>query len=425
MRKLALLLAVVLSASFAHADWPRLRGPNGDATANGSVPVKWSDSENLKWKAALPGPGSSSPIVVDDKVFITCWSGYADGASEDISKLQRHLICVNKTDGKILWDKSVPAVQPEDPANGMLMEHGYASSTPVSDGTGVFVFFGKSGVLAFDLQGKQLWQTSVGTHSNRKGWGSGSSPVLHKEIVIVTAYDEGGAMVALDKKSGKEVWRAPAEGLNTVYSTPLVSGEDLLLPVANEVWGLNPESGKLRWYARYGMSGNVSPGVTIGDGAVFVTGGFPIQGTVAIKLGGKGDITDSNTLWSINSASYIPTPIYHDGHLYVISDAGFAMCIEAKTGKEIYRERVMENDSSGGGRRGRGKPFYASPVLVGGKLYAPSRKNGVFVLAAKPTFEVLARNSFASDPSQMNGTPAVDGNRLYLRSDKALYCVGE
>ncbi len=438
MRILSLLTAVVLFSANLQADWPRLRGAKGDGTAEGNVPVKWSDTENLKWKVALPGPGSSSPITVGEKVFVTCWSGYGDGTGKDINQLVRHLVCVGKTDGKILWDKSVPAVQPEDEAGGMLMEHGYASSTPTSDGQSVFVFFGKSGALAFDLDGKQLWQTSLGTRSNPKGWGSGASPILYKDTLIVTAYDEGGAMVALDKKTGKEVWRAAADGLNTVFSTPVVYGEDLLLPVANELWGLNPNNGKLRWYAGYDMAGNVSPSLAIGDGAVYVTGGFPTQGTCAIKPGGSGDMTKTNVLWSAKDASYIPSPIYHDGHLYVINDGGFALCLESKTGKEIYRERVMDSGNSGGGpsgggpsgrpergRRGGGKPFYASPVLVGDKLYCPSRKNGVFVLAAKPTFEVLAKNVFASDESQMNATPAVDGNRLYLRSDKALYCIGE
>lgn len=435
MRITALLSILALIATSASADWPRLRGAKGDGIAEGKVPVKWSDTENLKWKAALPGPGSSSPIIVGDKVFITCWSGYADGSNGSLDQLVRHLLCLSKADGKILWDKTVPAVQPEDQAGGMLMEHGYASSTPVSDGQSVFVFFGKTGALAFDMNGTQLWQTSLGTGSNPKGWGSASSPILHKDTVIVTAYDEGGAMVALDKKTGKEVWRAPAEGLNTVYCTPVVAGDDLLLPVANEVWGLNPDTGKLRWYATYSMGGNVSPAVAVGDGAIFVTGGYPTQGTVALKPGGKGDITQSATLWSINSASYIPSPIYYQGHLYVVNDAGFAMCIDAKTGKEIYRERVMDGSSSGGGqpgrggpgggRGGRGKPFYASPVLVDGKLYCPSRKNGTFVLAAKPTFEVLAKNTLSSDDSQVNATPAVEGNRLYLRSDKALYCIGE
>jgi hypothetical protein len=436
MRTLALLAAAILVTLTAHADWPRLRGVNGDGVAEGKPPTKWSATENIKWQAALPGPGSSSPIVVGDKVFVTCWSGYADGSGDDISKLVRHLVCISKADGKIVWDKTVPAVQPEDQAGGMLMEHGYASSTPTSDGQSVFVFFGKSGALAFDMKGTQLWQTSLGTQSNPKGWGSGASPILYKDTVIVTAYDEGGAMVALDKKTGKEIWRAPAEGLNTVFTTPLVSGDDLLLPVAGELWGLNPDNGKLRWYASHNMTGNVSPAVAVGEGAVFVTGGFPTQGTAAIKPGGKGDVTTTNSLWSINSASYIPSPIYHAGHLYVVNDGGFAMCIEAKTGKEVYRERVMQSSSTGGGgqgrggpggggRRGGGKPFYASPVLADGKLYCPSRKNGTFVIAAKPSFELLATNVIATDASQVNASPAVDGNQLFLRSDKALYCISE
>ena len=441
MKPAALFAGVVVCLStLAHADWPRLRGPNGDGIAAGKVPLTWNAKEHIQWQAPLPGLGSSSPIVVGNLVFVTCWSGYADGSNGSLENLKRHLVCLNKADGKILWDKSVPAAMPEDQAGGMLMEHGYASSTPVSDGKSVFVFFGKSGALAYDLDGKQLWQVSLGTHSNPKGWGSGASPILYKDTVIVTAYDEGGAMVALDKKTGKEVWKAPADGLNTVFSTPLVTGGDLLLPVQGELWGLNPDSGKLRWYSSYSMGGNVSPGVAVGDdGAVFVTGGFPSQGTAAIKAGGKGDITKAASLWSINSASYIPSPIFYQGHLYVINDGGFAMCIEAKTGKEVYRERVMEGGGGGGGgqgrggppggggggRRGGGKPFYASPVLVDGKLYCPSRKNGTFVIAAKPAYELLAKNVIEGDDSQVNATPAVDNNRLYLRSDKALYCIGE
>jgi hypothetical protein len=399
------------------------------------VPTTWSEKEHIAWKAQLPGPGSSSPIIVGDKAFITCWSGYADGTGDDMSKLVRHLVCLSKSDGKILWDKTVPAAQPEDQAGGMLMEHGYASSTPVSDGKSVFVFFGKTGALAFDLDGKQLWQVSLGTHGNRKGWGSAASPIIYRDTVIVTAFDEGGAMVALDKATGKEVWRAPAEGLDTVFTTPLVAGDDLLLPVAGELWGLNPDNGKLRWYATHSMTGNVSPCVSVGDGAVFVTGGFPTQGSIAVKPGGKGDITKTNTLWSTNTASYIPSPVYHDGNLYVINDAGFALCIDGKTGKEIYKERAMEGGGGGGGpgrggppgggggRRGGGKPFYASPVLVDGKLYCPSRKNGVFVIAAKPKYELLAKNVIADDDSQFNSSIAVDGNKLFLRSDRALYCI--
>lgn len=431
-------VSILYLATFAQADWPRLRGPQGDGIAEGKAPLTWSAKEHIRWQAALPGPGSSSPIVVGERVFVTCWSGYADGSNGPLENLKRHLVCLNKADGKIIWDKAVPAVMPEDQAGGMLMEHGYASSTPVSDGKSVFVFFGKSGALAFDLEGRQLWQVPLGTRSNPKGWGSAASPILHKDTVIVTAYDEGGAMVALDKATGKEVWRAPADGLNTVFTTPLVAGGDLLLPVQGELWGLNPDTGKLRWYSSYSMGGNVSPAVSAGDGVVYVTGGYPAQGTAAIKPGGKGDITKTASLWNINSASYIPSPILYQGHLYVINDAGFAMCINARTGEEVYRERVMESGGGGqgrgpggpggpggGGRRGGGKPFYASPVLVDGKLYCPSRKNGTFVIAAKPKYELLAKNVIEGDDTQVNASPAVDGGKLYLRSDKALYCIGE
>lgn len=423
--KTALTLVAILGCSFqANADWPRLRGAKGDGIGEGKVPVTWSAGEHIAWKANLPGPGSSSPIIVGDRVFITCWSGYGDGSNGTMDKLKRHLLCLNNADGKILWDKTMPALQPEDEYAGFITEHGYASNTPTSDGISVFVFFGKSGALAFDFDGKQLWQTSLGMNSNSRRWGSAASPILYKDTVIVTAMDEGGAVVALDKKTGKQVWRAPAEGLELVYSTPVLAGEDLLLPVANELWGFNPDNGKLRWYATHELPGNVSPGVAVGPDAVYVTGGFPKRGTVAIKLGGSGDIT-KNVLWSATNASYVPSPILHEGHLYVIDDQGFALCINAKTGDGVYRERVMESGAGGGNRRGGGKPFYASPVLVDGKLYCPSRKNGTFVLAAKPTYEKLAVNILSDDDSQFNATPAVDGNKLYLRSDKVLYCIGE
>lgn len=430
-------LALLLTASLeAHADWPRLRGPNGDGVAvDNKTPTTWSATEHLKWQRPLPGPGSSSPIVVGDKVFVTCWSGYGITTGDDMANLQRHLVCLSKTDGSIVWDKKVPAVLPEDQYGGMLTEHGYASSTPVSDGQSVFVFFGRSGALGFDLQGNQLWQTSLGTNGNNKHWGSASSPILYKDTVIVTAYDEGGAMVALDKKTGKQVWRSPAEGLNTVFTTPLIHGDDLLLPVAGELWSLNPDTGKLKWYALHSMTGNVSPCISVGDGVAFLTGGYPTQGMAAFKLGGKGDVTQANKVWSTNNASYIPSPIFYQGHLYVINDSGFAMCIDAKTGKDLWdRQRVLDGSASGngggpgrgapgGGRRGGGKPFYASPVLVDGKLYCPSRKNGTIVLAAKPTYEKLAVNVIATDDSQCNASPAVDGNALYLRTDRALYRI--
>lgn len=426
------LLALALASVTLHAaatDWPRFLGPTGAAiVAESKAPLKWSDSENIVWKAELPGPGSSSPIVFGDKVFITCWTGYGDKeGANDIGKLTRHLICLNRADGKVIWDAKVPSAAAEDPWQGFITEHGYATHTPVTDGERVYVFFGKSGALAFDMTGKQLWQTSCGTSSGRMRWGSAASPVLVGDLLIVNASDEAQAIIGLDKKTGKIVWKAEGE-FGMAYGTPNVfqrdGATDLVIAVPQELWGMNPETGKLRWYATHGLSGNVSPSVIPGGDTAYVFGGYPATRSTAIKLGGKGDLTANAILWSSNTSSYVPTPILKDGHLYVVNDQGFATCIDAKTGADVYRERVIESSGGGGGRRGGGKPFYASPVLIGDKLVCVSRKNGAYILAAKPKYEIIGHNVLSLDGSQFNGTPAVTGDQLLLRSDKAVYCIG-
>jgi len=407
------------------ADWPRFLGPTGAAVVKeASIPTSWAATENLAWKFDMPGPGSSSPIVVGDKILVTCWTGYGDKpGSNDMSKLERHLICLNLADGKKLWQATVKTQGVEDEYQGFITEHGYATSTPVSDGESIYVFFGKSGALAFDMNGKQLWHTPLGTGSSGRRWGSGGSPILHKDTVIVNATDESRALVALDKKTGKERWRAGGDMIELAYATPSIietnGRTDLVFPIAQEIWGLNPETGKLRWYATHGLPGNVSPALIQDGDVVYLFGGYPQQGSAAIKLGGSGDVTATNVLWQSSSSSYVPTPVLHEGHLYVVNDAGFAICMEAKTGKDVYRERAME---SGGGRGRGGKPFYASPVLIGDKIYAVSRRNGTFVIAAKPTFEKIATIP-PLDDSQFHGTPAVVGQKMLLRSDKAVYCI--
>ena len=429
---LPLFAAVLAAVPESRANWPRFRGPGGDGLAakDARAPLAWSDTENLGWKTTMPGPGSSSPVVWGDKVFVTCWSGYGGSTGgSDITKLMRHLVCLNLENGRILWDKTVPAAQPEDPYQGFITEHGYASNTPVTDGERVFVFFGKSGALAFDMNGSQLWQTDLGKMSSNRRWGSGASPILYKDSVIVNASDESRAIYALDKKSGRQLWKAEGGSLELAYSTPVLvnregGAQDLVLGVALELWGMNPDTGKLRWYATHGLPGNVSPGVIVGSDALYVFGGFPVQGSAAFKIGGKGDVTATNKMWAVNDSSYIPTPVLHEGRLHVINDQGFAMCMDARTGASIYRERVMEGAGGGGRRGGGGKPFYASPVLVGDQLYCVSRKNGTFVLSAGPEYKKLAVNVFASDTTQFNGTPAAVGKRLILRSDSAVYCVG-
>ena len=216
------LVVVALGTNAALAsDWNRFRGPDGSGISPDTrpLPLKWSETENLKWKCKLPGPGSSSPIVVGQRLFVTCWTGYGADRDNvgDPKDLRRHLICLDRDTGKVLWDKSIDPVLPEDPYSGNFTQHGYASHTPVSDGERVYVFFGKTGVLAFDLEGKQLWQTSVGTGSGPNGWGTASSPILYKNLVIVTAAAESKALVALNKETGKEVWRFQDPGVSSIW----------------------------------------------------------------------------------------------------------------------------------------------------------------------------------------------------------------
>jgi outer membrane protein assembly factor BamB len=385
-----------------------------------AVPLTWSDTANLKWKMPLPGPGSSSPIVQGDRVFVTCYSGGGAGAAT----LTRHLVCVRKADGRLEWQREIAAELPEDPYEGFLTEHGYASSTPVTDARGdVFGFLGKSGVVAFDSEGKKLWQTAVGKESSNRRWGSAASLVLHGDNVIVNAAEESQSIRALDRKTGRQVWKAEGAALELAYGTPgLVTLDDrtqeLVIAVPGEVWGMDPATGKMLWHADMGLTGNVSPSVVIDGTTVYVFGGFRSSGSLAVRAGGRGDVTKSHVLWTSRNSSYVATPLLYDGHLYWIDDRGQAFCIAAKTGDLVYRERV-EGMSQGG------RPVYASPVLSGGRIYVVSRWSGTFVLPAAPRYEILAQNRFESDDSDFSGTPAISDGDLFVRSGRFLYCVGQ
>ncbi|MDB5388091.1 MAG: serine/threonine protein kinase related protein [Planctomycetaceae bacterium] len=251
--------ALASPVSFATAaDWTRFRGPNGSGVSTDTTPtpVTWSPTENLKWKIELPGPGSSSPIILGEKIFITSWSGYGTDRSNRGGKqedLKRHLTCLDRQTGKTIWDKTVNAVLPEDNYGGMFAEHGYTTHTPATDGERVYVFFGKTGALAFDLDGNQLWQTPCGTDSNRMNWGSSSSPILYKNLVIITASMESQTIYALDKTNGKEVWHTTADAFGDTWGTPILvdAGDirtDLVIGVTDEIWVFNPYTGKLRWF---------------------------------------------------------------------------------------------------------------------------------------------------------------------------------
>ena len=459
------------SLSSAQADWTRFRGPNGSGVAEDieATPTTWSDKENLKWKIALPGSGVSCPIVVGDKVFVTCYSGYGVNR-EEIGKekdLKRHLVCIDRATGKTLWEKVVPSTVAEDPYQGMgVPQHGYASHTPTSDGKNVYVFFGKSGVLAYDMSGTQLWQTSVGTNSDDREWGSSSSPIVYEDLVIVPAGPEGRAIVGLDKYTGKVTWRTePTDTLGSVWGTPALAkvGEstELVIGAPSEIWGLNPKNGKLRWYCPYVESDQFSSSVVVDGDTVFAVEGRG-GGSVAVKAGGKDDVSKASQLvWTGRDSSSFASPIVYQGRLYYVSRKTIT-CVDAKTHDKIFEGRFKGpngeaaapaqgpggpgggpgsggpggfggpgSPGGGGGRGGRGGgggggfggTDYGSPVIADGKIYFVARNGDAFVLDAGKEFKQLAVNRVTTESEDFSATPAVSGGEIFIRSNKHLYCV--
>lgn len=400
-------------------EWARFRGLNGSGLSSAEgLPVRWSESENLAWKLELAGEGSSSPVVWEDKIFVTCSEAGAAGRGFP----RRRLLCVDALKGSLLWSIEAPEPTREDPAQGYLMEHGYASNSAATDGRAVYAFFGKSGVVACDMDGRMLWQVNAGSESSNRQWGSAASVTLFEDLVIINAAEEGRAVLALHRDDGRVVWKAEAAALELAYGTPAQLKYDdgrteLILAVPGEVWGLNARTGKLAWFAETQLTGNVCPSPLIVGSEVFVFGGFRSSGSYCLRSGGRGDVSKSCVKWQTRSSSYVATPVHFQGRLYWADDQGLAWCLNAETGETIYRERIP-------GLRTGGRPIYASPIVAGGRIYIPTRRDGTLVISAEDRFEVLSMNRIAGDESDFNATPAVHGNRLILRSNRALYAVG-
>jgi outer membrane protein assembly factor BamB len=416
--QLSLWIALV-PLMFVAADWTRFRGPDASGVSDATgVPTTWSAEENVVWKTALPGFGASSPITLGDKIFVTCYSGYGldPDSPGEAEALQHNVLGVGQADGRVLWAKATKARLPESPYGGMVPLHGYASSTPTTDGRAVYAFFGRSGVFAFTVDGEPMWQATVGDGTHE--WGSGASPILFKDLLIVNASIESQSLVALDKTTGKEVWRVP--GIERSWSTPLVvdlpnGSQELVSSSEGKVLGLDPATGKELWRCA-GVPDYVCPSVIAHEGVVYVTGGRKPY-IVTIRAGGRGDVTATHVLWEAKETPKVATPLYYDGHLYWINQRGVAQCLNAKTGEVVYNERLDI--------KGKGDKVYASPVVADGKVYYVTRSDGAIVLAAGPKFDQIAKNDLG-DTSVFNATPVpLEGGRLLLRSDRFLYCIGK
>jgi outer membrane protein assembly factor BamB len=428
MKSMPVLAAVVyvFSSSLQAESWPQFRGPGATATAveGATIPAEWDAKKNVKWKTDMPGPGSSSPIYWGDQLFVTCYTGYGTNKEESgkAKDLGRKLVCLNRSSGDILWTKPLEVGNPEDDYRGYLMEHGYASATPVTDGENVYIYCGKSGVFAYSMDGKKVWDSPTGVSSADKKWGSAASPILHEDLVIVNASDEANAIIAFDKASGAERWRYESDKLPLTYNTPTVhvpeSGKaEIVFSAPEQLFALDPKTGKRLWFAKTAIPGNVCPSVISAGETLFTSGGWPRRGSVAIKGGGSGDVTDK-ILWTKKTYTYVPTPVLIGKNVHWVSDSGEVIVMSLATGDVVTKSKVE-------GLEGRkNMAFYASIVRVGDKLFAVSRRSGTFVFEANEGMKQIGKNDLG-DKSEFNATPAIAKDALYLRSNKAVYCIAE
>jgi outer membrane protein assembly factor BamB len=403
--------------------WSEFRGPNRSGISEDvGVPLKWSDTENILWKVPLPGRGASSPIVWGDHIYVTAYSGYGlvkDDPARNLGNLNRHLLCVDRRNGRLLWksDRNLGPMHSEHNIVDFLSNHGYASGTPVADESGVYVYYGTDGVVAYTHDGKQKWERKLGKMYSK--WGTATSPILFKNLVIVHADIEAQALVAMDKQTGREVWQVPT-GDRDSWSTPLiaeVNGQHELVFHHSRgepaiVAAVDPLTGSSRWQCRV-LEKYLCPSPIAHDGTIYL---LAYQRGAAVRAGGRGDVTDSHLMWTITKGTEVGTPIYYNGHLYwAHQENGIVYCVNAKTGATVSSERLSPESGL----------IYASGVLAEGRIYYVSRENGTYVVAAKPRFELLAHNVIRSDGSIFNGTPAICQGQLLLRSDKYLYCIGK
>jgi outer membrane protein assembly factor BamB len=395
------------AAAVEGQDWPQFRGPDGSGSAAASVPVTWSDTENILWKAPLDGMGASTPVIAGGKVFLTASVG---GASD----LVRHVMCFDAATGQKLWDQTVESLLPE--TETIREDHGYASSTPVADATHLYVFFGKSGVFCFDHSGKQLWRADVGSQLN--GWGSAASLTLLGKQLLVNACVESESLVSLDKATGKELWRAPK--LKECWHAPHpVAGPggatQIVMAQAQQLVAYDAATGSEAWRCKSGISWYMCPQPIVSDGVLYAIGGRSGTGGLAVKLGGTGDVTESNRLWTLDKGTNVPSPVVHDGHLFFAHEnKGTAHCVDLKSGRFIYDEAMSPNPGQ----------VYASPVLAGDTIVYLGRGGQAVLVKAGPKYEVVGSARLEDGRGVFNASPAIADGRLFIRSNRHLYCIG-
>ena len=415
------------------ANWPQWRGPGGQGiSAEKNLPNEWSSTKNIKWKTPIAGRSHSSPIVWGNKVFLTT---SIEGVLVPGAKAVKHMaggqeflhpdsvgadhkqtfkvICIDRETGKILWEQVAFEGTPYDNRH---RKSSYAASTPVTDGKMVYAFFGTEGLYAYDMKGKLAWKADLGKLGT-VGMGTGTSPILYENLVLMQCDEDNGEtsfLVALDKKTGKEVWKTPRK-VQVSWSTPILvttaKRTELITSGTEFVVSYDPATGKELWRHK-GVESNAIPSPVANNDTVFISAGFPAKIAMAIRLGGSGDLSEANVAWKYaKGTAYVPSPILYGNYLYLMTDRGILTCIDAVTGEVKYD----------GGRIPIPATFTASPVAFDGKILLTSEDGDTFIIKAGPTHQILGTNALGEP---VYASPAIADGRIFIRGEKNLYCIG-
>ncbi len=432
----ALLMAAWCSQAWAQVDplaqWPAWRGPLANGVSpQGNPPTKWSESENIKWKVEIPGEGSSTPIIWDDRLFLLT-AIKTDKVTADVPEAadqpnrpfgikfprnfyQFTVLCLDRATGKTLWQKTATERVPHE---GHHPDNDFASSSPVTDGKRLWVNFGSNGVYAYDLDGKELWSKEFGKLQTRLSFGEGSSPALHCNI-LVTTWDHDGPsfIIAQNAETGEVLWRKERDE-KTAWATPLIverAGKtQVITNASNLVRSYDLFTGEVLWQCG-GQVTNVTPSPVANDKLVFCMSGYKGSALYALPFDQQEDLSDSDKIaWKLDRGMpYIPSPLLYDNRLYFTqSNEGILSCHDAATGKALIERTRLLGIST----------IYGSPVGAAGRVYFTSRRGVTTVIKHADELQVLSSNEL---PEEFDASPAVVGKEIYLRGKKFLYCIAE
>jgi outer membrane protein assembly factor BamB len=424
---LVLLAASTIAAPTTEAErfWAQWRGPYATGVSNSATPpTEWSETKNIRWKVELPGRGSASPVVWGDRLFVLSAipAGIAGAVSHQprggIQPRDMHrfvVMAIDRRTGRTIWERTAKEARPHEASH---QENGtYASSSAVTDGQHVIAFFESEGLYAYDMAGNLVWQKDLGKKTMRNQFGEGSTPALYGDRIVVVWDHQGQSFImAIDKRTGQELWRVPRPEIDT-WATPLVVEHSGRLQVVvsgmNRLRSYDLETGAVVWESK-GVTMNPIPSPVAADGMVFVTSGFMGNNLKAIRLAdARGDITGTNAIaWTMDrDTPYVPSPLLYNGILYLLkTNAGLLSAFDARTGTPHYALQRLNGVSE----------VFSSPVGAAGRVYVTGREGTTLVLRHGPTFEVIARNTL---DDCFDASPALVDNEIYLRGYRSLYSI--